>query len=210
VYIENNNITSADDNNIDFVAVQYGHIQSNIIHNAGDWCMYTKGGSADIRIEGNEIYNCDVGGYVAGQGTGLEYMVTPWIHYEAYDIKFINNVIHDTQGAGNGCQWGYNILLAYNTLYHVGTISHAIEVVFGLRSCDGDPLAATSRSANLALGGWGTTVLHTDGEPDSRPQRLYFQQHSSTTHRVYRADGNISRFIWQAYRVPERIFLAPA
>ena len=97
VYIENNDISSADDNNIDFVAVQYGHIQSNVIHNAGDWCMYTKGGSANIRIEGNEIYNCAVGGYVAGQGTGFEYMVTPWLHYEAYDIKFINNVIHDTQ-----------------------------------------------------------------------------------------------------------------
>jgi hypothetical protein len=165
VYLENNNISSAADNNIDFVAVQYGHIQSNVIHNAGDWCMYTKGGSANIRIEGNEIYNCGVGGYVAGQGTGFEYMVTPWLHYEAYDIKFINNVIHDTLGAGMGVNGGYNILLAYNTLYRVGTISHAIEVVFGLRSCDGDTNAATSCSTNLARNGWGTTTIGSDGEP---------------------------------------------
>ena len=26
----------------------------------------------------------------------FEYMTSPWLHYEAYDIKFVNNVIHDT------------------------------------------------------------------------------------------------------------------
>ncbi|MFZ1509826.1 MAG: right-handed parallel beta-helix repeat-containing protein [Anaerolineae bacterium] len=153
VYIEDSDIGGSYENAIDFVAVQYGHIVGNRIHTADDWCIYLKGGSAYYRIEGNEIYDCGTGGFTAGQGTGFEYMVSPWLHYEAYDLKFINNVVHDTEGAGFGVNGGYNILLAYNTLYRVGTRSHGMEFVFGLRTCDGD----TARcSANQSAGGWGT------------------------------------------------------
>ncbi len=162
IYIENSDIFNTYENAIDFVAVQYGHITGNRLHDADDWCIYLKGGSAYFRIEGNEIYNCGTGGFSAGQGTGFEYMVSPWLHYEAYDIRFINNLVHDTQGAGMGVNGGYNILLAYNTLYRVGANSHAIEVVFGSRSCDGDVPRCT---ANLAAGGWGTTVTGVEGEP---------------------------------------------
>lgn len=155
IYIEDSNIHGADDNAIDFVAVQYGHVARNTIHNAQDWCIYAKGGSAYIRIEGNEIYNCGTGGFTAGQGTGFEFMTAPWIHYEAYDLKVINNVIHDTEGAGLGVNGGYNILLAHNTLYRTGSRSHMVEVVYGLRSCDGN---ATLCQANLNAGGWGTAI----------------------------------------------------
>jgi hypothetical protein len=162
IYIENSEVFNAYENAIDFVAVQYGHITGNRLHDADDWGIYLKGGSAYFRIEGNEIYNCGTGGFTAGQGSGFEFLVSPWLHYEAYDIKFVNNVIHDTQGAGMGVNGGYNILLAYNTLYRVGASSHVIEVVFGARSCDGD----TERCAtNLAAGGWGTTAVGADGEP---------------------------------------------
>ena len=74
LYVEDSDISGADDNAIDFVGVQYGHVVGNKIHNAGDWCIYTKGGSHGLRVEGNEIYNCGVGGYLAGQGTGFQYM----------------------------------------------------------------------------------------------------------------------------------------
>jgi hypothetical protein len=47
-------------------------------------------------------------------------MRTPWLHYEAYDIKVYNNVFHDIRGAGLSVSGGYNILMAYNTLYRVG------------------------------------------------------------------------------------------
>jgi hypothetical protein len=83
-------------------------------------------------------------------------MVSPWLHYEAYDIAFTNNVIHDVQGAGFGVNGGYNILMAHNTLVNVGSRSHVIEAVFGLRSCDGD--TATCR-ANLERGGWGPATV---------------------------------------------------
>lgn len=163
MYIEDSDISGAGDNAIDFVAVQYGHVLNTKIHNAGDWCIYTKGGSAQIRLEGNEIYNCGVGGYVAGQGTGVQYLVPPWIHYEAYDIKFVNNVIHDTGTAGMGVNGGYNILLAHNTLYRVGIglggnrADHLFEANFGLRGCDpGDD--RVNCPAMKALGAWGSNT----------------------------------------------------
>lgn len=154
-YIEDSNISQSYENPIDFVAVQYGHIINNKIHDGDDWCMYLKGGSANFTIENNELYNCGTGGFTAGQGTGFEYMANPWLHYEAYDIKFVNNLIHDTWGAGFGVNGGYNILLAHNTLYRVGNRSHGIEVVYGSRSCDGDTDLAGACQRNFNAGGWG-------------------------------------------------------
>ncbi len=156
VYIENCDISGAWDNAIDFVGVQYGHVVGSKIHRSGDWAMYAKGGSAYLTITGNEFFDAGTGGFTAGQGTGFEFMVSPWLHYEAYDIAFTNNVIHDVQGAGFGVNGGYNILMAHNTLVNVGSRSHVIEAVFGLRSCDGD--TATCRD-HLALGGWGTATV---------------------------------------------------
>lgn len=152
-FIEGSDISGADDNAIDFVSVQGGHILRNRIHNAEDWCIYTKGGSASLRIEGNEIFNCGTGGYTAGQGTGFEFMSSPFLHFEAYDIKFFNNIVHDTEGAGFGVNGGYNILIAHNTFYRVGSRSHGMEIVFGSRSCDGNSSECASR---VAAGGWGT------------------------------------------------------
>lgn len=171
IYLEGNDIDSAEQNAIDFVAVQYGHILSNRIHNAEDWCIYLKGGSAHFRIEGNEIYDCGTGGFTAGEGSGFEYMVSPWLHYEAYDLKVINNLIHDTEGAGLGVNGGYNILFAYNTLYRVGARSHVLEFVFGGRTCDGDEALAGRCGENLADGGWGTATV---GASEPIPNRNVF------------------------------------
>jgi hypothetical protein len=161
LYIEGSDIHGAFDNNIDYVAVQYGHVINNRIHDAQDWCEYTKGGSAYLVIEGNEYFDCGTGGFTAGQGTGFQFMSPPWIHYEAYDIKVINNVIHDTEGAGLGVNGGYDILFAYNTLFRVGSRSHTFEAVFGARSCDGAPGDEGRERCQqyLDLGGWGTTVI---------------------------------------------------
>ena len=170
IYIERSDISGANDNAIDFVAVQYGHLLNSRVHNSADWCMYAKGGSAYLRVEGNEFYDCGTGGFTAGQGTGFEFMTTPWLHYEASDIKFVNNIIHDTEGAGFGVNGGYNILLAHNTLYRVGSRSHLIEVVYGLRSCDGD---STTCAANRALGGWGPAALNQETVLGNRNVYIY-------------------------------------
>lgn len=161
IYIEESDIHGAQDNAVDFVAVQYGHLRRNRIHNAADWCAYVKGGSAYITVEGNEIFDCGTGGFTAGQGTGFEFMESPWLHYEAYAVKVANNVIHDTEGAGLGVNGGYQILMAYNTLYRVGGRSHLLEAVFGLRTCDGNTDACAQRNQR---GGWGTSISGYDGE----------------------------------------------
>jgi hypothetical protein len=167
IYIENNDISYADDNNIDFVSVQYGHIIGNTIHEAVDWCAYVKGGSAYIRVEGNTIYNCGTGGFTAGQGSGFQFMTSPWLHYEAYDIKFINNIIHHTTGAAFGTNGGYNILLAHNTAYNVGERSHLVEVVFGERTCDGERQGQSNSTCSqyYNAGGWGSGSVDTTPEP---------------------------------------------
>jgi hypothetical protein len=152
VYVEDSELYGAGQNVLDYVSVQYGHIVSNKLHLAEDWVMYVKGGSAYLRIEGNEIYDGGVGGFTAGQGTGFEYMQSPWLHYEAVDIKFVNNVIHHTGIAGMGVNGGYNILLAHNTLYRAGTSDHLVEIVHGSRSCDGN---TSGCSSNHNAGGWG-------------------------------------------------------
>lgn len=167
VYIENNVIRYAEDNNLDFVAVQYGHIVGNRLHDAGDWCGYVKGGSAYIRVENNRFYNCGTGGFTAGQGTGFQFMVSPWLHYETYDIKIINNLIYNTEGAALGVNGGYRVLVAHNTAYRVGTRSHLLEVVFGERTCDGEttgdsnPTCASYQGA----GGWGPDRVQQTPEP---------------------------------------------
>ena len=176
VFVEESIIEGARDNAVDFVAVQYGHVINSTIRNAGDWCMGARGGSAYLRIEGNEISECGTGGFTAGHRTGLQLMQVPWIHYEAYDIKVTNNIIHDSEDAGLGVSGGYNILLAHNTLFRVGSRSHMIEVTFGLRSCDGMPGDPARELCTIYLidGGWGTARV-SDGTNDVRiPNRNVF------------------------------------
>ncbi len=168
ITIENSDIQGSYENAIDFVAVQYATIRNNRIHAADDWCAYVKGGSASVTVESNEIYDCGTGGFTAGQGTGFEYMISPWLHYEAYDVRVVNNIIHDTDGAGLGVNGGYDILFAYNTLYRVGARSHVLEVVHGSRSCDGDSAGCQSRHAE---GGWGPIQV---GDAEPIPNRNVF------------------------------------
>src|SRR5205085_9869234 len=121
----------------DSVAVQYGWIVRSKVHGANDWCAYAKGGSASLLVSSNEIYDCGTGGYTAGQGTGFQFMVAPWLHYETYDLKVVDNVIHDVEGAGIGANGSYNALFAYNTIYRSGTRAHLIELGYGERGGDG-------------------------------------------------------------------------
>ncbi len=168
VYVEGCDISGAWDNAVDCVAVQYGAFVGNRIHRSGDWCMYLKGGSAQIRVEANEFYDGGTGGFTAGQGTGFEFMTDPFLHFEAYDIRFFSNLVHDTEGAGIGVNGGYNVLVAYNTLYRVGSRSHALEFGFGLRGCDGD---ADRCRDYLARGGWGTAERNDGTNEQPIPNR---------------------------------------
>ena len=151
-------ITGTYENAIDFVAVQWATIAGNDISNgtgdtsATDWCAYVKGGSAHIEVRNNVIHDCGTGGFTAGQGTGFEYMVAPWLTYEAQDVVVRDNLIHDTYGAGLGVNGGRHIRMFGNVLVRVGSRSHTVEFVHGARSCDGDLVAC---QAHHDAGGWG-------------------------------------------------------
>jgi len=150
LYVEDCDISGAFWYPLDFMVVQYGHVRGCRIHNGGEWCAVIKGGSAYFTVENNEFYDGHTGGFVAGNGSSFEFMVSPWLHYEVYDLKFVNNVIHDTGTAGMGVNGGYNVLMAYNTLFKVGTNDHLIEVEQGYRGC-GNVAAGWS---NYLAGGW--------------------------------------------------------
>jgi len=189
VYVERCDISGAWDNAVDFVAVQFGHVVGTRIHRSGDWAMYVKGGSALITVAGNEFFDAGTGGFTAGQGTGLEFMVPPWIRHEATSITFRENEIHDVEGAGVGVNGGAGIVIQDNVMANVGARSHVIEVGFGTRSCDGDVERCRSL---LARGAWGTAV---PGGEVPIPNRDV----SILRNVVVNADGQGSR--WQHFAV---------
>jgi len=176
VYVEGSTIGGADDNAVDFVAVHGGHLRANTIGPAGDWCAYAKGGSAQLIVQANHFKSCGTGGFVAGQGTGLQFMEAPFTHYEAYGIAVLDNLITDVEGAGVGVNGGFQVLVAHNTMYDVGSRGHALEVAYGRRSCDGQPGdEGRERCQQLLDGGaWGTTRVD-DGDNFVRiPNRHVF------------------------------------
>jgi len=161
IYVEDSVIGGAWHTGVDYMVVQYGHFFNNRLHTAGQWCMYIKGGSAYFRVEGNELYGCQLG-FEAGQSANYAMMVPPWLHYDAYDIKFVNNILHDIPGVGMGVSGGYNILFAYNTLYNVGisvgTGYALMAFVQAERNCtvtDENPGFVATCEYYRSLGGWG-------------------------------------------------------
>lgn len=156
VYLEESDISGG----VSYDAVQYGHIYGNSIHDARTNCLTTGTGSALLTIEANRINGCGGSGYSAGQNSGFEDMQAPWIHYDAYDIKFRNNIITNTQAAGMTVSAGYNVLLANNTLYNTGITTAPIAIQLGERICVSDVRACGD---NVAQRGWGTSQLNSSG-----------------------------------------------
>lgn len=162
-------------NAIDMVAVQYGHIvDSEIYDSQADWCVYVKGGSAHLRIEGNRIHSAgSVGakGFSAGEGTDANFMVGPWWHYEAYAIQFLNNLVYDIQGTSIGVAGGFQVLIAHNTVYNAGWDAQMIDVGYGLRRC-----SAAAVCTNLVAdvnGAWANTWPDEPGVPMIPNRHVY-------------------------------------
>lgn len=181
IYVENSEISGAFWFALDYVGVEYGHIQSCKIHDAEEDVLLLKGGTAQIRVEGNQIYNAYRFGISAGQGAGFDFMVVPWLHYEAYDLKFINNIVYNTNYAGAAVLGGYNILIAYNTFYRIGIDREGDRTLLtfnlGQRGCDGaenDTCAAHHRMGGWSPGPWSTPPLEYGAEVDCIPNRNIF------------------------------------
>jgi uncharacterized protein (TIGR03437 family) len=160
LYLEDSDVGTASSAAVDFLAVQYGHAVGNKLHDAGSFGIYLKSGSAYFRIEANEIYD-SLFGFSAGEGANLLFMEPPWLHYEVYDIKFINNVLRDLPGSGLIVYGGYNILIANNTLYRTGYNDDPrrayglISLLHGIRLCDG-PQASCQQLTDQ--GAWGPNL----------------------------------------------------
>lgn len=174
IFLEGSDVSGTFQTVVDYFSVQVGHMINNKIYGSGGRCAYLKGGSAYFRIEGNEFYECHEAGFQAGEGSNLNLMVSPWFHYEAYDIKVVNNLIHDIYGAGLSVSGGYNILLAYNTLYRIGLSDGRdwtlAQFVLGSRGCpvvDEYPTAilASARCQDMIDdGAYGTAIADGGGE----------------------------------------------
>jgi len=175
LYVENSVIGGAWHSAVDYFVVQYGHFINNEVHTAGQWCMYLKGGTSYLRVEGNDYHDCQLG-FSAGQSGNFAVFRAPWLQYDTYDIKFINNLLRNLSGVGMSVAGGYNILLAHNTLYQVATSTEPgyalIDVIRAGRGCNAtdeqpNPLPACQDA--IAAGGWGPN-FETDNQ-DVIPNR---------------------------------------
>ena len=203
VYLEKSELSGSFQTGLDYFSVQHGHILANHIHHSGGRCAYVKGGSAYLRVEGNEFNNCVEAGFQAGEGSNLAFMREPWLHYEAYDIKVVNNILHDIRGAGLSVSGGYNILMAFNTLYKIGLEDEGgrpwalVQLIHGMRGCyaadefNGSKGTQAQCQQLLDKGGWGTAALGDDQAGEWIPNRnvyifnnLFYNPAGSTTRYV--------------------------
>lgn len=161
LFVEGCDISGAWHTCVDYFSVQYGHVLDSKVHIAGQWAMYVKGGTAYLRVENSEFYDTQLG-FSAGQAANLAVMQDPWLHYEVYDLKLVNNVFHDIPGVGVNVSGAYDALAAFNTLYRVATdtsngygLAHFVR---GERNCtptDEIPNPVPVCGANADIGGWG-------------------------------------------------------
>ncbi|MBA3420800.1 MAG: right-handed parallel beta-helix repeat-containing protein [Thermoleophilaceae bacterium] len=148
-------ISGAEQNALDFVAVRGARLTGNTFERAQDWCAYTKGGSSNVILTDNVFRGCGTGGYLAGQGSGLQYMVWPFLHYEAAGVTVRRNTFRDIHGAAFGVNGAYNALFADNVAYRTGRNSHLFEAREGNRTCDPGEDAVRCEPL-LRAGAWGT------------------------------------------------------
>lgn len=182
VYIENCDVGGAYQVGIDLFSVQYAQVLHSRIHDTAEWGMYAKGGSAYLRVDGNDFEDCGMG-FQAGEGSNLEVMREPWVHYETYDVKFVNNTLRNIPGTGLSVAGSYNVLLAHNTLYRVGTFDDGsgtgyalLQLVHGARSCvdtDENGVGNAHQICEQMLddGAWGTSVVGADAGGEWIPSR---------------------------------------
>jgi hypothetical protein len=171
VYVEDSDLSGTYQTVLDYVAVRHGHVLRSKIHRSGGRAAYCKGGSAYLVFEGNEVYDCREAGIQVGEGSNFTFLQPPWVHYEAYDVKVVNNILHHVYGAGLSVAGGYNVLLAHNTLYRVGledeggrswTLAQFIRGGRVNMIVDEYPTEAAARAKAqelIDLGGWGTSSV---------------------------------------------------
>ena len=209
VYLEDSDLSGTFQTVLDYFSVQYGHVFGSNIHRSGGRCGYLKGGSAYLLVAGNDFYDCREAGFQAGEGSNLAFMRTPWLHYETYDVKVVNNVFHDIRGSGFGVHGSYNVLVAYNTLYRIGLDDEAgrswalFDAEQGIRGCTsaeefgGDAGTRQRCQDQLDLGAWGTAQLTSGSWIPNHSAYIYnnifYNPAGATTHYTqFTVDGPVT------------------
>lgn len=104
---------------IDMVGCHQGLIANNNFENLGSNSIQCKGGSADVRMEGNFFRNGGQRTLNLGGSTGLAFFRPDTAHYEAANLQVYANVF-----IGSTAPIAYvgsvNVLVANNTFYHPG------------------------------------------------------------------------------------------
>ena len=183
-------ISGAEQNALDFVAVRGARLTGNTFERAQEWCAYTKGESSNVTVTDNVFRDCGTGGYLAGQGTGLQYMVAPFLHHEAVGTTVRRNTIRNIHGAAFGVNGSYNALFADNVAYRTGRNSHLFEAREGGRPAI--PVKAPSAAGHCcarARGGWRSRATGS-GSPTATST---WSATSSPTPWIVRVDGTTSR-----------------
>lgn len=96
VIVKNNTIIGSGEQAIDFVAVNQSLIANNdvsLIYGAS--AIFAKGGSTDVRIEGNYVHNVKADGILVGGWTDAAFFRPGYTHYEAKNIVVTNNRVED-------------------------------------------------------------------------------------------------------------------
>ncbi|MDP4220833.1 MAG: right-handed parallel beta-helix repeat-containing protein [Bacteroidota bacterium] len=162
IYFEHSEFMRSAGSSIDFYATQYGHVRDCRIHDFGGEGVLLRGGTAYFTIEENTIHDGVMGGitcWASDTTRGLDNMILPWLHYEIYDIKCFNNIIHHTQHSGFSCSGGFNILFAFNTLYQTGMQTALVQLSQAKRACSVD---RDFGHELIDSGAWGTWYRYVD------------------------------------------------
>lgn len=154
IHLEQCQLQGQSENGVVVVGSQHVELLKNDIRGTEEWGIMAFAGTAYFKAEANIIRDCGRG-ITLGAASIPSLMTTPWIHYEIYDARVVNNLLHDITGVPLSVAGGYNVLIAWNTLYRVATdetkAAPLFQAVHGIRSCEGDSLCDDYR----VLGGWG-------------------------------------------------------
>jgi hypothetical protein len=133
VFAEDLDVRSSGGIGLDWIANRHGHIVGNRVTGAGTG-IRVRAGSAFLRVEGNDVVG-GVAGYAVGPASDVSEMASPFIHYEAYGVRFVNNLGRSLAGSAATVHGGYDVLVAYNTFHTVAAGAALFEIGPAGRAC---------------------------------------------------------------------------
>ena len=153
VFAEDLVVRTAGTAGIEWRASTYGHVMACAVHGGTEAGIRARAGAAYLRVEGNDVTDA-AAGYVLGPVSDVAELNTPWLHYEVYGVRVVNNLGRHLTGPAVAVFGGYNVLVAYNTFFRVAPGAAAVVVDAGARTCSDEADCA----GHAAAGGWTGVV----------------------------------------------------